>query len=109
MILLPLLQSVALTGGTVHTMAPGETPRVATVVIENDRIAAVGPDAAIPEKAQRIDVSGMHVIPGLIDGMVNHDSDHDRLYVSFGVTLVRDVGNDLVHILSERDKERRSG
>lgn len=109
MILIAFLQSIALTGGTVHTMAPGAKPGPATVLFEHDRIVAVGPDVEIPPNAQRVDVSGMHVIPGLIDGFVNHDPDHDRLYVGAGVTLVRDVGNDLAHVLAERDKDRQSG
>lgn len=107
MMILALIQSVALVGGTVHSLVPGETPIAATVILESDRIRAIGADLPIPEKAQRIDVSGMHLVPGLIDGMVNHDADHDRLYVSAGVTLVRDVGNDLTHIIAERDSLAR--
>ena len=98
-----LLQSVALTGGTVHTMVPGRPPERATVLVERDRIRAVGPDLALPEDAKVVDVAGKHVVPGLVDGMVNLDADHDVLYLSHGVTLVRDVGNDLVQVLAERD------
>jgi hypothetical protein len=107
MILLAFLQSVALVGGTVHTMVPGETPKVMTIVIDGERIQAIGPDARVPDGARKVDVTGMHLVPGLIDAMVNHDSDHDRLYVSSGVTLVRDVGNDLVRSLAERDPDAR--
>ncbi len=103
------LQSVALTGGTVHTQVPGEEPRVATVWIEDRRIRAVGPDLELPADVQRIDVRGKHVVPGLIDGFVNHDPDHDRLYVASGITLVRDVGNDLARVLAERDRDMQSG
>lgn len=109
MIWIALLQSVALTGGTVHTLVPGEAPRVATVWIEDRRIRAVGSDLELPADAQRVDVTGKHLVPGLIDGLVNHDPDHDRLYVAHGVTLVRDVGNDLARILAERDKDQQSG
>jgi hypothetical protein len=109
MIWIALLQSVALTGGTVHTLVPGETPRVATVWIEDRRIRAIGTDLELPVGVERIDVTGKHVVPGLIDGFVNHDPDHDRLYVASGVTLVRDVGNDLARILTERDRDRQSG
>jgi hypothetical protein len=109
MIWIALLQSVALTGGTVHTQVPGEAPRVATVWIEDRLIKAIGPDLELPAGVERIDVAGKHVVPGLIDGLVNHDPDHDRLYVASGVTLVRDIGNDLARILSERDRDRQSG
>ncbi len=105
----PPAKAIALTGGTVHTMVPGEAPRIATVLVLGDRIRAVDPHAEIPADALRIDLSGKHLIPGLIDGMVNHDADHDRLYVTSGVTLVRDIGNDLARILAERDKGGKIG
>ncbi len=107
MILLALAQSVALTGGIVHSMVPGRPDGPATILIEKDRITAVGPDVAIPSDARTIDVAGKHVIPGLVDGLVNVDADHDRLYLSSGVTLVRDVGNDLTQVLAERDSAAR--
>jgi hypothetical protein len=100
---------LALTGAVVHTMVPGETPTVRTILVQGSRITAVAPAAEIPAEARRIDLAGKHVIPGLIDGMVNHDSDHDRLYVTAGVTLVRDGGNDVARIFGERDREHESG
>jgi len=105
----PSAEVVALVGATLHTMVPGSTPRPGTIVWKGDRIQAVGPSVEIPEGATRVDGTGKHVIPGLIDAMVNHDADHDRLYVTSGVTLVRDVGNDLARIFVERDKHGRSG
>jgi hypothetical protein len=102
--------AVALTGGIVHTMVPGAKPAPMTILIENERIAAVGPDVEIPAGARTVDVSGLHVIPGLIDAFVNHDPDHDRLYVAAGVTLVRDIGNDHTRIIAEamHDARKRS-
>jgi imidazolonepropionase-like amidohydrolase len=38
-----------------------------TLVIENDRIIAIGTDAAIPATAEVIDASGRWIYPGLID------------------------------------------
>jgi hypothetical protein len=107
MFLLALFDTVVLSGAVVHTMDRDAQPAVMTIVIENDRIQAVGPDLPIPPGAKRIDLSGMHVVPGLIDGMVNHDPDHDRLYIDAGVTLVRDVGNDLTRVLAESDRNAR--
>jgi len=102
-------QILALEGAIVHSMIPGEAPRVATVIVEGERIRSVGLGTEIPAEAIRVDLAGKHLIPGLIDGMVNHDPDHDRLYVSAGVTLVRDVGNDLVRIFAERDRGHETG
>lgn len=67
-------QSVkALVGGTLIRPAAGEVLENATVLIEGNRIAAVGPAAAVkvPEGARRIDVSGQYVLPGLIDAHVH--------------------------------------
>jgi hypothetical protein len=107
MILLSTLQSILLVGGTVHTMVAGEEPKVVSILIEDDRIKAVGADLALPPDGRKIDCTGMHLVPGLIDGMVNLDSDQDRLYVSAGVTVVRDVGNDLQRSLIEHDRLAR--
>jgi len=55
----------ALKGATIH---PVDGPDVVgTVLIENEKITAVGPDVAIPESANAIDVTGLHIYPGLID------------------------------------------
>ena len=98
MLSLLLLQALAVEGGTVHSMIPGEEPRVATVLVEEGKILAVGPDLELPEDCERIDASGLHVVPGLIDGMVHHDLQHDPLYLLSGVSLARDMGNDIGRI-----------
>lgn len=60
---------VALTGGRIITMNGDEVIENGTVVINGNRIAAVGPASvvAIPEDARTFDVSGKTLIPGLID------------------------------------------
>ena len=57
---------VALVGGTIHTASGPVIPRGVLVFAEG-RITALGPDAPIPEGAERVDVTGMHVYPGMID------------------------------------------
>ncbi len=59
--------SIVLTGGTVHTMA-GE-PVEGHVLIVDGVIRGVGPDVAVPEGATQIDVTGLHVYPGIFDAM----------------------------------------
>jgi len=102
MIALILCQLIALEGATVHTMEPGQAAQVATVLVRDGVIEAVGTDLAIPEDAERIDLSGKHLVPGLIDGMANHDPEHDPLHTASGVLLLRDVGNDLERIAGAR-------
>ena len=56
---------LVLEGGTVH---PVSGPAfVGHVVIEHGRIVAAGSDAAPPAGAERLDVTGLHVYPGLFD------------------------------------------
>jgi hypothetical protein len=102
-----LAETLALVGGTVHTMEPGAAPEVALVLIEDGRVRAVGAGLEVPEGARVIDASGLHVIPGLIDGLAYHDPEHDDLYTAAGVTLLRDHGNDLARILKLREAEAR--
>jgi len=102
-----LLGLLALVGGTVHVTAPGAAPLRATVLIEDGRIRAVGADLKVPEGAEVIDCTGLHLVPGLIDGLAYHDREHDTLYTASGVTLVRDHGNELGQIFAEAAPEVR--
>jgi len=73
-----------------------------TVVFDGDEIVAVGSSDAAINTAQTIDGSGKYLIPGLWDFHV-HLSYDDRfttdmpaLFLSYGVTSVRDTGG-LMH------------
>ncbi len=57
--------SVALVGGTVHTVTGG-TLENATVLVQGDRITAVGAHVAVPAGARVIDCRGKHVYPGFV-------------------------------------------
>lgn len=59
-------QTIAITGGTVHT-GTGQVIQRGTVLMVDGQIAAVGSDVTIPEGAQRVDASGKVVTPGLFD------------------------------------------
>ena len=61
---------VALVGATVHPVA-GPSIENGVVVMREGRVAAVGEAGTvqIPPDAERVDVSGKHVYPGLIDGL----------------------------------------
>ncbi|MBI4822043.1 MAG: amidohydrolase family protein [Deltaproteobacteria bacterium] len=58
-------QTLALVGGDVHPVGSAPIPG-GTVIIEGDRIAAVGVDVPLPEGARVIDCKGRWVTPGLI-------------------------------------------
>ncbi|HEX6199849.1 MAG TPA: hypothetical protein VF150_06255, partial [Thermoanaerobaculia bacterium] len=88
---------VALVGAGVFDPRTGETLPGRTVLIEGERIAAVGPDGevAVPEGATRIDAAGKTVLPGLWD-MHTHLGEVDGLLqLAAGVTSVRDMANDV--------------
>ena len=73
---------------------------------DRGRIIAVGEGLEIPEGMEVIDIDGFHLVPGLIDGSVLHDREHDALYISHGVTLVRDMGSSMETITERREAER---
>jgi imidazolonepropionase-like amidohydrolase len=61
-----ILAAVALAGATVYT-SEGPPLQDATVLIEGNRVAAVGRDVPLPEGTRVLDLDGAIVTPGLID------------------------------------------
>ncbi|NUM77515.1 amidohydrolase, partial [candidate division KSB1 bacterium] len=57
---------IALVGATIH---PVSTPAIAnaTIVFDQGKIVALGQNVSIPANAERIEVSGKHVYPAMID------------------------------------------
>lgn len=95
----PDLPVVALKGGSVID-GTGAPPRAATVLIRGDRIEAVGPDVSVPRSAEVMDITGMTVVPGLIDmhGHMyalrkNQFEPYAALFLAGGVTTVFSPGD----------------
>lgn len=61
--------TIAIVGGKVHTVGPVGTLERATILIEDDRIVAVGADVEVPAGSRTIDASGKVVTPGLYAAM----------------------------------------
>ncbi len=57
---------IVLTGGTIHTVS-GATIENGMILFDKGKIVAVGSNLEIPAGAERIDVSGKHIYPGLVD------------------------------------------
>ncbi len=57
---------IALEGGTIHTISDGVIEN-GTILFEEGVIRAVGTQVDIPDEAERVDISGKEVYPGLID------------------------------------------
>ncbi len=84
----------ALIGGTVLPMDrpdPAASIPDATVLLQGDRIVAVGPaaDIVVPASARIVDVAGRWVLPGLVDAHVHVFDERDLpLFLAAGVTSV---------------------
>jgi imidazolonepropionase-like amidohydrolase len=59
-------QDIVLKGGTVLTITNGVIDN-GIVVIRSGKIAALGKDAAVPQGVEVVDVSGLYVMPGIVD------------------------------------------
>jgi imidazolonepropionase-like amidohydrolase len=62
----PQVKPIAIKGATIHPVTGPDIPS-GTIVFENGKITAIGPDAAIPAGAEVIEAEGKHVYPGLIN------------------------------------------
>ena len=112
-------QTIALVGGAVidGTGRPGVAK--CTIVVDGERIAAVGPDVRIPEGAEVVDVAGKTVIPGLFDMHGHYYGNvggriadlfepYARLYLAGGVTTTFSPGDhDPAGMVAFRERVRR--
>lgn len=57
---------IALSGGTIHPVT-GPDIQKGTILFENGKILQLGPSVTLPANAERIDVTGRQVYPGLIN------------------------------------------
>ncbi len=84
----------------------GRTVPHTTVVVEGNRIKAVGRDGkvAVPKNAEVIDARGRTLMPGLWDMHVHIGPNDGLMHVAAGVTSVRDMGNDIDTLLALKGK-----
>ncbi len=98
--------AIAVTGARLITMRGDEVVENGTIVVEANRITAVGPaaDVIVPDDAFVLDASGKTIIPGLVDvhwhgrqGSSKFTPQQNWMnYASlaFGVTTAHDPSND---------------
>ena len=117
--------AVALVGARLFDGTGSEPHEQAVLVIRNGRVEAVGAlgDVDIPTDAERIDLSGKTILPGLVNahGHLNEDqserpiktklTDQLRLYADYGVTTVVVLGvfsdEELVVAASMNDEQEQ--
>ncbi|HEV2689464.1 MAG TPA: amidohydrolase family protein [Bryobacteraceae bacterium] len=100
---------VAITGGTLIDGTGAPAVADAVVVIDGNRIVAVGPRAKvkIPAKATRVDATSKFILPGLWDMHAHFEQvEWGPIYLAAGVTSVRDCGNEFDYITAVRDAIR---
>ena len=98
--------ALVITGATLIDGTGGAPLADAVVVIEGDRITAVGPrdKIPIPKGATVVDARGKFLLPGLWDMHAHFEQvEWGPTYLAAGVTTVRDVGNEFEFITAVRD------
>ncbi|MCA0978271.1 amidohydrolase family protein [Qipengyuania flava] len=112
--------TVAITGARIHTMAGDGAGTIdnGTIVIEGDRIAAIGPAAnvAVPSGATIIDAAGQTVIPGLVDAHAHGAQGVGDLVpqqnwslvqnLALGTTTLHDPSSSASMIFSASERQR---
>ena len=105
---------IALVGGTVSPMVSEENGQLknTTILIEGDRIIAIGVDIEIPPETTIVDVSGTYIYPGYVDTHAHftmyrnvHDPDlwSLRANLAYGVTTATDVQPSTVDVIDYGD------
>ena len=112
----------AIVGGTVVTMRDAdsrqEVIKNGTVLIRDNKIAAVGPskNVKVPAGALVIDAKGKTVIPGLIDTHAHGSQGRNQIIpgqnwgmysnLAFGVTTIHDPSNNTTEIFSAAEMQK---
>ncbi|MEO6225705.1 MAG: amidohydrolase family protein [Sphingomicrobium sp.] len=109
---------LALTNARIVTMHGDEVIEGGTILIDGDRISALGPTAAIsyPAGTRNIDLSGKTVIPGLIDAHWHGPMGSDLVIpkqnwvhaagLAYGVTTVHDPSNETKEIFAASEYQK---
>jgi imidazolonepropionase-like amidohydrolase len=87
---------LAIVNANLFDSLTGKSIPGSTVLVEGNRIKAVGADGkvAIPANAEKIDARGRALLPGLADMHVHLGEDEGVQHMAAGVTTVRDMAND---------------
>lgn len=109
---------VAFVGGQVITMNGDNVLQDAVVLVENNKIKAVGSRAevAIPSNAKVFDITGKTLMPGLFDAHAHGSQGVQQITpqqnwqnyagLTFGVTSIHDPSNDTREIFSASELQR---
>jgi hypothetical protein len=87
--------TIAVIGGTLIDGNGGDPIEDSVVIVEGNRILAVGEQGEIdvPDDAITIDAVGKFVLPGLWDAQVSYNWYFGEVMLNYGITSTIDVGN----------------
>ncbi|MFH0946762.1 MAG: amidohydrolase family protein [Planctomycetota bacterium] len=109
---------VALEGASVITMRGDEVIENGVILVERNRLLAVGrkSEIEVPDSALRVDLTGLTVMPGLIDvhahggqasaGITPQDNWWHHANLAFGVTTIHDPSHDTNSIFAVSEMAR---
>ena len=85
---------IALEGATLMDGSGGPPLRESLILIKDGHVQAVGAsgETSVPRGAERVNVAGKTIIPGLIDAHARVERWAAPRYLAWGVTTVRDLG-----------------
>jgi imidazolonepropionase-like amidohydrolase/Tol biopolymer transport system component len=110
--------SVVLSGGRIVTMKGDQVIEDGAIVVQGNRILAVGPRSAVqvPAGAKVVDTTGKTLIPGLIDvhwhgtfgndGILPQENWVTYASLGFGVTTLHDPSNDTDTVFAAAELQR---
>lgn len=110
--------SIAFVGGRAITMRGDEVIADSTVVVEGNRIRAVGPRAEVqvPAGAKIVDAAGLTLMPGIVDVHWHGAEGQDEIIpernwvnyasLAYGVTTIHDPSNDTNTIFAASELAR---
>lgn len=90
------IRTIALVGARLIDGRGGRPVDGSIVVVKGNKITAIGRSVTIPRGAERVDVSGMSILPGLFDAHFHSVNDLEKpvdYLLSRGVTSFRDPGH----------------
>ncbi|WP_260483463.1 amidohydrolase family protein [Sphingomicrobium flavum] len=109
---------LALTGARIVTMKGDEVIENGTILIDGDRITAVGPTAAMtyPAGTPSVDLSGKTIIPGIIDAHWHGSTATNQIVpqqnrilaagIAYGVTTVHDPSHNTHHFFAASEMQK---
>ena len=101
-------QVLVIEGGTLID-GTGAAPRQnAVIVMEGDRIRAVGTKGQVPypPNAKVIQADGRTILPGLFESHIHYRDWMPQMYLRYGVTTVADTANPTAWIIAQREMLR---